>query len=752
MQKTFPVEGMSCAACAVSLESYLKNTLPLESVSVNYPTQTVSIDFNPNSTSIFDLQKKAEEIGYKIIHSESQEATRNFLEEQGKRTLKTIKNKLIVAAVFTLPIFIISMFLMHQLPYEHLILFALSLPVMIYSGEHFYRSAWKKLLKKQTNMDTLVALSTGIALGYSIFIVWTEIYAGSTNHHVYFESATVIITLILLGKFLEEKAKQTTSASIRELFQLQPKTAKVIRNGELVILAVEDIVPFDIIHVLPGDIIPVDGKIKQGQAYINESSLTGEPLPISKTKGDTVYTSTINMDGTLKILAQKVGSETVLSSIINRVEIALGSKPPVQQLADKIAGIFTPIVLGIALASGIYWYLNEDTSLAITSMINVLIIACPCALGLATPTALVVGLGEAAKNGILFKDSSALENLHKTTDLVFDKTGTLTEGAPTVVDSYFSPYCTHSTLSALKFAETQSNHPLAIAIVNHLNACIANLPDFDSNNIKFKEITGQGIELIERAHRFFIGSYAWIDNMGFHPNDEEISFIDDQKNKGNTLVLFAKNSTENSNNQIEILAIFGISDRIKSDAKLAIANIQKLKIRQHLVTGDIFSAAQMVARELQIPNIKANTLPLDKLDYIQQLQANLNFVTMVGDGINDAPALAQANVGIAMGKGTQVALETANVTLKSNQLLPLSQAIAMSKITFSTINQNLFWAFFYNILAIPIAGGALIPNFGFVLNPMIAGAAMSLSSLTVLGNSLYLKIKIKQLFKQPFIL
>ena len=739
---------MTCAACAVSLESYLRNALPIESVSVNYPTQTVSVSYNPDSVSVSELQQKAEEIGYRIINLKHASETQEFLQNQEITKLRTLKSKLLISVSFTLPIFFISMFYMHRIPYEHWLLFALSLPVIFYSGEHFYRLAWKKLLKKQTNMDTLVALSTGFAFLFSTGILIKEIITGISNHHVYFESATVIITLILLGKFLEEKAKQSTSASIKELFSLQPKTAKVVRNGETVLLPVQEIVPFDLILVFPGDTIPVDGKIKQGNASINESTLTGESIPVSKTKGDSVFASTVNLDGTLKIIAQKVGSETALSSIIKSVENALGSKPPVQERVDKIAGVFTPFVLTIAVLSGSYWWIEGDSSIAFTSFVNVLIIACPCALGLATPTALVVGLGEAAKNGILFKDSSALENLHKTTDLIFDKTGTLTLGKPSVVDSYRSQTITDRKWSMLFHAESQSNHPLAIAITQFLKLENPNMSFQELPFLEFKEIPGHGIELIENNDHFLVGSWNWMVNQGLYPSALEEKYIQHHISEGNSLVVFTQIiHGESQKRKLETLAIFAISDPLKPDAKSAITSIQQLKIRQHLVTGDHKASALKVALQLNITNVKAETLPDNKLEYIQQLQQDSKFVTMVGDGINDAPALAQANVGIAMGTGTQVALETAQVTLRSGNLFPLTQALVLSKKTFSTINQNLFWAFIYNVLAIPIAAGALIPTYNFVLNPMIAGAAMSFSSLSVLGNSLFLKIQIRKTFQ-----
>ncbi len=742
----FPVEGMTCAACAVSLETYLKNSLPLESVSVNYPTQSVAIKFNSSAVSFNQIQQKAEEIGYKIIALDNPNQTIDYQQNKEIQQKRLIKRRFWTAAIFTTPIFIISMFFMNQWKFQNLLLLLLSIPVVFYSGLPFYQSAWKKIKHKQTNMDTLVALSTGIAFGYSTVITLLDFDNNHRHSHVYFESATVIITLILLGKYLEEIAKQNTSASIRELLQLQPQTAKVIRNGEIVSLPLQEIIVGDLIQVNPGDIIPVDGKIKQGIAHINENSLTGEAIPVSKTKGDKVFASTINENGTLKIIAQEIGNKTVLASIINSVENALGSKPPIQQTADKIAGIFTPIVLIIALFSAAIWWFWGDPTLAYTSLINVLIIACPCALGLATPTALIVGIGEGAKKGILFKDAEALENLHRTTDIVFDKTGTLTVGKPVVVNHWQNHHNLDMDYRVLFMAESQSNHPISKAIIQFLTPIISENNSISTYN--FREISGKGLQIEYNQKIYYIGSRNWITELNIPSNQEQNIFTENQLNLGNTLVFFASHLISASPAESpEIISIFSIADEIKSDAQTALRTITSAGISTHLVTGDTLQSAKNVAHLLAIPNIKAQTLPNEKLTYIQELQNKNKFVTMVGDGINDAPSLAKANVGIAMGTGTQVAMETAQITLRNSQITQLVQAILLSRKTFSTINQNLFWAFFYNVLAIPIAAGILIPINGFVLNPMIAGAAMSFSSLTVLGNSLLLKFKIKQLLQ-----
>jgi len=667
MNGNFPVEGMTCAACAVSLETYLKSSLPLHSIAVNYTTQSVAINFDESLVTLAKIQEKAEDIGYKIIGIQDSSESILYQKNKEKSDHLQLKRRFWIGVVFTLPIFIISMFFMDIIPAEHTLLLALSLPVIFYSGKPFYISAWKKIKHKQTNMDTLVALSTGIAFGYSTIITLLEFLNPHLHYHVYFESATVIITLILLGKYLEEIAKQSTSASIRELLQLQPQIANVIRNGETISLPIKEIIPGDLIITLPGDVIPVDGKIKQGIAHINESNLSGEAIPVSKTKGDKVYASTINLDGTLKIIA------------------------------------------------------------------------------LATPTALIVGIGEGAKKGILFKDAEALENLHRTTDVVFDKTGTLTAGAPTVINHWLNTSINPIDWTALLLAETQSNHPIAKAVVAFITP---QLPNTDPEVLEeLREIPGKGLQINYKKTNYKVGSIGWIQELNIAINKDQNNFITSQIDQGLTLVFFIRGRQLEALETMEILAIFSISDKIKPDAHTSLNALKSLGITTHLLTGDTQQSADSVALQLQILHTKAKALPQEKLTYIQNLQKTKKFVTMVGDGINDAPSLAQANVGVAMGAGTPVAIETAQITLRNSELNQFIQAIILSKKTFSTINQNLFWAFFYNLLAIPIAAGVLIPINGFVLNPMIAGAAMSFSSLSVLGNSLFLKFKIKQLLK-----
>lgn len=791
MNQTFAVEGMTCAACAVSLETYLKASLPIQQIAVNFPNQSVAIDYNPEETPLELIVKKASEIGYTILTgAESQ--TLESKEARDQKTLKILKKKLVVAAIFTTPIFVISMFFMGQLPFENILLFIAAIPVIAFSGSHFYINAWKRLKHGQSNMDTLVALSTGVAFLYSAYVTFTynilPLFSGdatlgdaSSTHshlhkspitdaeypisaisthipHVYFESATVIICLILLGKYLEEKAKQKTASAIRDLLKLQPKIARIIRNGEEIILPISEIIPGDLVKVLPGDTIPVDGKIKSGTSHINESTFTGESIPVSKNKGDLVFASTINLDGNLNILAQKIGSETALARIVQLVENALGTKPKIQEKADKIAGIFTPVVLSIALASALFWWIAGNELLAninhhefaLTTLINVLIIACPCALGLATPTALIVALGQGAKKGILLKDATALEQLNNIDVVVFDKTGTLTEGKPQVVHNHWftNRVFQHQdeAISLLVQAEKLTNHPLAEAVVKHFEAAS---PIASNNNAQFlatadkefqtKTIAGKGISCKIHSNNqdveLFIGSLPWLqDTVAQNILPEQKEIINRYIQEACTLICMFTST--------EIMGLIALKDTAKPQAKETIAQLTNQGIECVMITGDAQATAEIIAKELGISRFIAQALPEDKLNAIKQMQAQGKSVAMIGDGINDAPSLAQANIGIAMGTGTQIAMETAQITLRSGDVSQLLHAFNLSKYTFNTINQNLFWAFAYNILAIPIAAGVLTPNFGFVLSPMIAGAAMSLSSITVLSNSLRLKNKL----------
>jgi Cu2+-exporting ATPase len=735
-QGTYPVVGMTCAACAVSLESYLGSQIGVEKVVVSYPNQSVFVEYHNDLIQELDLARAAKEIGYELLIDDAQGGSEGAA-LRASQHLSTLKTKLAIATICTTPIFVMSMFFMNKIPHEGLIQCLLALPVILFSGRDFYINAYKKLRHKQSNMDTLVALSTATAFIYSTYQTAIQYLLAEHNHanhpHFYFESATVIITLILLGKYLEERAKQRSSAAIKDLLSMQPTHATVVRNNEEIDIPTTDILLGDFVIIKPGERIPIDGKVRSGNSHIDESAITGEPIPAAKTKGSQVFAGSINQEGTLKIIAQKVGSQTLLSQIVARVEQALGSKPQIQQLADRISSIFVPTVVILAIASALFWTLfplNSPAAFALTTFINVLIIACPCALGLATPTALTVGIGKGAKQGILVKDAQALELASKLTDIVFDKTGTLTQGKPAVEALHTFPnddIAETDILQILFTLEKQSEHPLAQAVINHLYT--KNIAPTAINH--FTNLPGKGITAELLGSTYKLGSWDWISaELAPECSPEHRAIAKDLLNQAQTVIALCSAS--------QCLAILGIADPIKDNAKTTVSDLQQQGYKVHLLTGDNPQTAQKIATALGIEAIVSQALPNTKLDYIKQLQSNNRTVAMVGDGINDAQALAQADVSFAMGTGSALAMESAGVTLTGGQISQISQAISLSKQTLKTIHMNLIWAFGYNVLAIPMAMGIFLPFGGPTLNPMIAGAAMSFSSISVVLNSLWL--------------
>ena len=730
----FKVIGMTCAACAISVETYLKPQEGIRHVSVNYPNQSVHLEYDKTLISIEDIRRKVKEIGYDLLIGSKEESRKEFEEKEVAR-LNVLKRKLIVAAIFSIPIFIIAMFFMGKIPHENYIMLGLSLPVIFWSGAEFYRIAWKKLLRFTSNMDTLVALSTGVAFLFSFFNTFFPSYFKSLGlaPHVYYESAVMIITLILLGRFFEEKAKGKTSSAIKNLMNLTPSHVTVIRNGEEIKIAQSEIIMGELIVLKPGDRVPVDGKVRKGDSYIDESMLTGEPVPMAKSKGDAVFAGTINQKGALRIFATKIGDETVLSQIIKLVEKAQSSKPEIQKLADKVAGIFAPIVIILSLVSFSIWYFlgpSPAFTHAFISLITVLIIACPCALGLATPTALMVGIGKGAEHGILIKDAQVLETAYKLDTLILDKTGTITKGKPSVNDQYWIELEDIMQIKAVVLAcERQSEHPIATAIVGALSA---------SNHTEvalegFESITGHGVKARVGEANYLIGNESLLlqEEIRLKPEFEAKALA--WKAAAKTVIYVARGK--------ELVGLLAVSDQVKSSSKQAVRSLQELGLEVIMLTGDHPATAEAVAEEVGITTFRANFLPADKGEFIRQLQKEGKVVAMVGDGINDSNALAQANVGIAMGTGTDIAMESAGITLMNADLIQIRKAIELSQLTMKTIRQNLFWAFIYNIIAIPVAAGVLYPAFHFLLNPMVAGAAMSFSSISVLLNSLRLKRK-----------
>lgn len=732
VKENYKVLGMTCAACAISLETYLTPFDGILNVLVNYPNQSVEVSYNADTISIETIQQKAKEIGYEILIGK-QSYVKKIFEKKEEKRLQKLKSKLIFSAIFSIPVFVISMFFMGKIPYENWILLLLSLPVLFWSGSEFFVIAWKKLKHFSSNMDTLVALSTGVAFTFSVFnTIYPQYFLSKgVTPHVYYESAVVIITLILLGRFFEERAKSKTSSAIKKLIGLKPKQVVAIRNGEEQTIFYNEIMKGELIVLKPGDKVPVDGKVKKGASFIDESMISGEPIPVSKTKGDEVFAGTMNQKGSLRIIAQKVGNETLLSQIIKLVEQAQASKPAIQKLADKIASIFVPIVIGISIVSFIIWFfLGPDPAFshAILILITVLIIACPCALGLATPTALMVGIGKGAEQGILIKDAQSLETAYKIDTLILDKTGTITEGKPKVTDIVWGGNSDKEQLSSVLLSiESQSEHPIAEAIVVYLKE--KSIPVIQTS--LFESVTGMGAKSEINGVIYYAGNEKLMKENNITIPNNLFQKAQNLKLEAKTVVYFSENNT--------VEAIIAVADQVKENAFEAISKIKQMGITIYMLTGDNKETASVIAKQVGIEQYKANVMPAYKGNFVKELQQQGKVVAMAGDGINDSHALAQADVGIAMGSGTDIAMESASITLMNSDLKQISKAIQLSKATMQTIKQNLFWAFIYNIIAIPIAAGVLYPMFGFLLNPMIAGAAMSMSSISVLTNSLRLK-------------
>ena len=720
---------MTCAACAISIESMLKSQKGIINASVNYANHSVLLEYNSKETDLINLKKLVNSIGYELYIEELSVSQK---EENELKRFTELRKKLIIATFFSLPVFIISMFFHHAFNWENYLLLALSLPVITYSGAEFYKNAYKQLSHRMANMDTLVALGTGTAFIYSLINTFFAVFfiLNNLEVHQYYESAVVIITLILLGRFLEERAKTSASSAIKKLMDLQPKEITVVRNGNELLIPIKEVLINDLILIKPGEKIPVDGIVTNGESFIDESMITGEAIPVIKNKNAKVFAGTINQNSILTIIAKKIGNETLLSQIIRLVQEAQASKPPIQKLADKISGIFVPIVICIALLTFSIWFFATEANLAfaISATISVLIIACPCALGLATPTALMVGIGKAAEKGILIKNARQLEIIHKVNAIVFDKTGTITIGKPEVIEFLWqTDYDNSENTAVLNALEKRSAHPLAEAIVNHFKD--TRLPY--TNISDFKNFSGKGIQGIYDKELYYAGNLKYMIENQVYISTNQQDLLDRYATEGNTLILFACNT--------KLLAIIAIADKIKENAAETISKLKTFGIKTYLLTGDNLKTAQIIANRAGIENVKAEVLPSEKADFIRKLQQNNSTIAMVGDGINDSIALSQADIGIAMAHGSDIAMESAGITLINSDIRLIVSTISLSEATLKTIHQNLFWAFFYNIITIPVAAGILYPLTGFLLNPMIAAAAMALSSVTVVGNSLRLK-------------
>lgn len=723
---------MSCASCALSVETILSAQDGVKSCAVNFADNSVAIEFDPSQTKDIDLKKSVQDAGYDLIlniKSNSEES--NQLHEA---SLNYIRQNTIWSGVFAIPIMVIGMFFMNM-PYGNYIMWVLATPVLLVWGRSFYINAWHQLKIKRANMDSLVALSTGIAYIFSVFNTLNPQYWHSRglHPHVYFEASVVIIFFILLGKWLEEKAKSNTSNAIKKLIGLQPKTVSLLQHDNTTIqVPIDQIKKEDVIVVKPGDKIPVDGIVVSGESFVDESSINGEPIPVLKNINTKVFTGTINQRGTINISAQKVGDETLLAQIIKMVQEAQGSKAPIQKNVDKIASVFVPTVMMIAVVTFIVWMVSgieNSFTYGLLSAITVLVIACPCALGLATPTAIMVGIGKGAQLGILIKDAEALELSKNINAIILDKTGTITEGKPKVESLVWNKQLSNiKELSQILFSiESKSEHPLAQSVCDYLKQNDAIVID------GFENITGKGVKAYINDVSYFVGSMSFMNDLKLTLSDDLQKEFNDYSEQAYTVFAFS--------NQHGVLALIAITDKIKETSIQAIKGLQEMGIDVYMLTGDSEAAAKNVASKTGIKFYKSSVMPQDKAAFTKELQSKGKVVAMVGDGINDNNALAQADVSFAMAKGSDIAMDVAKVTIMSSDLMQLLKAIHLSRLTVSKIRQNLFWAFIYNVIGIPLAAGILFPVNGFLLNPMIAGGAMALSSVSVVTNSLLLKFK-----------
>lgn len=743
-QIQLPIGGMSCAVCAKRVEKAISELEGVADVNVNFAAEKAFVTYNPQKVRPSAMKEAVLKAGYQPLENKGAGAEDEDRKRREKE-INTMKKKFIAAAIFAFPLLYIAMVpmikfvslpgakmldgLMMNYPLFYALLeFFLTVPV-ICVGYRFYTVGFKSLFQKSPNMDSLIAVGTTAAVAFSLYNTF-QIAKGNFEavHSLYFESAGVIITLILLGKLLEAVSKGKTGEAIKKLMGLAPKTAFVIQNGAETEIPVEEVEIGDIIIVKPGSKIPVDGVVIEGHTAIDESMLTGESMPVDKKAGDKVYAASLNTTGTVKFRAEKVGSDTALAQIIKLVEQAQGSKAPIAKLADIVAGYFVPAVIAIAVASGIAWFIGTgDFKFALTIFISVLVIACPCALGLATPTAIMVGTGKGAENGILIKSGDALETAHKINAIILDKTGTITEGKPSVTDLICaSNFTQEKLLQLVASAEKNSEHPLGQAIVR--GAQEKSLALLEAEN--FNSITGQGIEAQIAGLSVFVGNRKMMEEKNISVKELEKD-ADKLAEEGKTPVFVAMDG--------QPAGIVAVADVVKKSSRAAIESLHKMGIEVAMITGDNKKTAEAIARQVGIDRVLAEVLPQDKAFEVKKLQQEGRKVAMVGDGINDAPALAQSDIGIAIGSGTDVAMESADIVLMHSDLTDVPTAILLSKKTIRNIKQNLFWAFGYNTIGIPVAAGVLYLFGGPLLNPMLAAAAMSLSSVSVLTNALRLK-------------
>lgn len=732
-KQTFPVLGMSCAACAARVNKTLSRQEGVCSANVNLATAIATVEYDPSLCSPEMMKQAVQNAGFDLLIDTAKEAEKEA-EDTHAAHYRQLKFRTIWAIILSLPVAIIGMFFM-DMPYANYIMWILSTPVVFWLGSGFYVNAWKLLKHRSANMDTLVANSTGIAYLFSLFNLFFPDFwlSRGVTPHVYFEAASVIIAFILLGRTLEERAKGNTSAAIRKLMGLQPRTVIIDDGTGEREVSIEQIVPGNMIVVKPGERIAVDGTVTEGSSFIDESMLSGEPIPVYKSAGAKVYAGTINQKGSFRFRAEKVGADTMLSHIIHLVQEAQGSKAPVQRLVDKIAAVFVPAIMTIAVLTFIAWIVLAENGFThgLLAAVTVLIIACPCALGLATPTAIMVGIGKGAENGILIKDAESLEMAKKIDTIVLDKTGTITEGKPVVTDIVWE--AENADIQRIFLGlEKHSEHPLATAVVQALSQTNADNGG-DCLLTGFESITGKGVKAGWNGKTYYAGNRRMLAERDITISPALSEKAEAFAQEAKTVIWFA--------DEQQALATCAIADRIKETSKKTIAELQQRGISVVMLTGDNEQTARRIAAEAGISEFRAEVLPQQKSEYIKQLQAEGKHVAMVGDGINDSAALAQADLSIAMGQGSDIAMDVAKMTIISSDLTKISEAIQLSTLTVRTIRENLFWAFIYNLTGIPVAAGVLYPFTGFLLNPMIAGAAMAFSSVSVVTNSLRLRMK-----------
>ncbi|MFY0598853.1 MAG: copper-translocating P-type ATPase [Cyclobacteriaceae bacterium] len=721
---------MTCASCSGSVENALKKQKGVLNATVNLSNHTAFIDFDELEIEESNLQEAIKEIGYELVVDKNQKSPEE-IEKRKKSAFARLKKDLAWSGAFAFPIIILSMVFPYA-PYSKELSGLLTAVVLFVFGRRFFSGAWKQLQNRSANMDTLVALSTSIAFIFSLSSLFLSSFYKSKGipTHVYFETAAVIIFFILVGKWLEESAKTKTATSIKKLISLQPKTVLVWSNNDYIEKSVKELEVNDLILIKPGDKIPVDGKVKEGHSFVDESMLSGEPIPVEKQINDSITSGTINQQGSFTMIAEKVGDATFLSQLIMMIEEAQGSKAQIQRLVDKIASVFVPIVISIAFLSVVVWLIfGGENALAhgLLATVSVLVIACPCALGLATPTAIMVGIGNGSENGILVKNAESLELAHKVDTIVFDKTGTITEGKPQVQRTFWTDE-EETKRETLLSIETLSNHPLSNAVEAHLK----DLEYVGSAKVQsFTNLSGKGIMATVDSKNYFVGNKTLLSDMKVSINETTERLIDEWENSALTVIYFFDRK--------EFISAMGIADQIKPTSKQAIARLKEQGLNVIMLTGDHENTAKAVSSSLGGIEYQAGLIPHDKANIIKAKQKEGRTVAMVGDGINDSQALAQADVSIAMGQGSDIAIEVANMTIISSDLTKVNDALKLSKNTIKTIRQNLFWAFIYNIIGIPIAAGLLYPINGFLLSPMIAGGAMALSSFSVVMNSLRLK-------------